>query len=95
MYKNSPLCLPQRGEIRRRLVRKNLRIALLRITIFILTFLINTVSFAQNKVDMADTMRSNGKIYVVVAVCLTILIGLFIYVSVVDKKISRVEKNKE
>jgi hypothetical protein len=54
--------------------------------------------FAQNKVEevkMADSMRSNGKIYVVVAVCLTILIGLFIYVFMVDRKISRFEKNKE
>ncbi len=47
---------------------------------------------AQDKVEMADTMRSNGKIYVVVAVCLTILIGLFIYVFALDRKISRMEK---
>ena len=52
-------------------------------------------AFAQDKVDMADGMRSNGKIYVVVAVCLTILIGLFIYIFLLDKKISRFEKNKE
>jgi hypothetical protein len=52
-------------------------------------------SFAQEKVEMADTMRSNGKIYVVVAVSLTILIGLFIYLLFLDKKISRFEKNKE
>jgi predicted membrane protein len=55
---------------------------------------LNTASFAQ-KVEMADTMRSNGKIYVVVAVCLTILIGLFIYVFILDKKITRFEKNKD
>lgn len=52
-------------------------------------------AFAQDKVEMADNMRSNGKIYVLVAVCLTILIGLFIYVFLVDKKISRFEKNRE
>lgn len=46
------------------------------------------------KVEMADIMRSNGKIYDVVAVCLTILIGLFIYVFMVDRKISKIEKNK-
>ena len=51
--------------------------------------------FAQQKVEMADTMRSNGKIYVVVAVCITILIGLFIYIFILDKKITRFEKNKE
>ena len=50
--------------------------------------------FAQeNKtVEMADVMRSNGKIYVVVAVCLTILIGLFLYVWNVDRKITKLEK---
>ena len=61
----------------------------------VLLIMINTSVFAQDKVDMADTMRSNGKIYVVVAVCLTILIGLFIYVARVDRKISRFEKNKD
>ncbi len=52
-------------------------------------------SFAQEKPEMADVFRANGKIYVVVAVCLTILIGLFIYVFIVDRKISRLEKRKD
>jgi protein-S-isoprenylcysteine O-methyltransferase Ste14 len=52
-----------------------------------------TVSFAQGGQDNADMMRSNGKIYVVVAVCLTILIGLFLYVLSVDRKISKIEKD--
>lgn len=51
-------------------------------------------ALAQDKPEMADTMRSNGKIYVVVAVCLTILTGLFIYVLSIDRKISRMEKEK-
>ena len=58
-----------------------------------LGLLLNAVVFAQDKPGMADTMRSNGKIYVVVAVCLTILIGLFIYVFIVDRKVSRMERN--
>ena len=49
---------------------------------------------AQAKPEMADVMRSNGKIYIVVAVCLTILIGLFLYVMTIDRKISRVEKER-
>lgn len=50
-------------------------------------------SFAQEKkVEMADTMRSNGRIYVVVAVVLTILAGLILYVVKLDRKISRLEK---
>ena len=46
------------------------------------------------KVEMADLMRSNGKIYVVVAVVLTILIGLLLYVFRLDRKISKLEKDK-
>ena len=59
-------------------------------------FGLNAVCFAQdNKPEMADVMRSNGKIYVVVAVCLTILIGLFIYVFLLDRKITRLEKGRD
>lgn len=49
-------------------------------------------SMAQNQPEMADVMRSNGKIYVVVTVCLVILIGLFLYVWRIDRKISKLEK---
>lgn len=54
----------------------------------------NNIVIAQGKppVEMADVMRSNGKIYIVVAICLTILIGLFLYVWSVDRKISKLEK---
>lgn len=57
--------------------------------------MLSTVAVAQDKPEMADIMRSNGKIYVVVAVCLTILIGLFMYVFILDRKISRLENNKD
>jgi predicted Na+-dependent transporter len=58
-----------------------------------LTLLMTTlISFSQEKVEMADTMRSNGRIYVVVAVALTILIGLVLYVVRIDRKISKLER---
>jgi predicted Na+-dependent transporter len=60
-----------------------------------LTLLMTTlISFAQEKVEMADTMRSNGRIYVVVAVVLTILIGLVLYMIRLDRKIAKLEKEK-
>ncbi|HSB92566.1 MAG TPA: hypothetical protein VLC28_05585 [Flavitalea sp.] len=40
----------------------------------------------------ATGMRSNEKIFVVVAVVVTILAGLFIYLARLDKKISKLEK---
>jgi len=45
-----------------------------------------------NEVEMADVMRSNGKIYVVVSVLLAILIGLIVYLISIDRKLSRLEK---
>jgi len=49
--------------------------------------------FAQDKpVSMADQMRSNGRIYVVVAVMVTILVGLVLYIIRIDRKLSRLEK---
>ena len=51
------------------------------------------VIFAQDKkVEMADTMRSNGRIYVVVAVVITILTGLILYVVRLDRKMSKLER---
>jgi CcmD family protein len=49
----------------------------------------NYVLFAQG---MADKMRSNGKIYVVVAVLVTIFIGLLLYLIRLDRKITKLEK---
>ena len=56
---------------------------------------IQLIVMAQDKpkIEMADTMRSNGKIYVVVAVVLTILVMLIIYLFRIDRKISKLEKN--
>lgn len=42
--------------------------------------------------EMADTFRSDGKIYVVVAIILIILIGLFVYLFATDRKVSALEK---
>ncbi len=62
--------------------------------LLVLFVLAATTSFAQdnNNVEMADLMRSNGRIYVVVAVMLTILIGLILYLVRLDRKMSRLEK---
>jgi CcmD family protein len=49
-------------------------------------------STENKKIEMADAMRSNGKIYVVVAVLVIILSGLFFYVVRLDRKINKMEK---
>ena len=49
-------------------------------------------STSQKKPEMADVMRSNGKIYVVVTVVIIILTGLIVYVARLDAKIGKLEK---
>ena len=51
--------------------------------------------FAQEHVEMADTMRSEGKIYVVVAMILVILFGFIGYLFTIDRKMGRLEKRLE
>lgn len=53
---------------------------------------INEDDYGNTSVEMADTMRSNGKIYVVVAVVMTIFTGLIAYTIVIDRKVSRIER---
>ena len=44
------------------------------------------------QVSDPDFMRSTGKIYVVAAVTIVILVSIFIYLIILDRKISRIEK---
>jgi|688.fasta_scaffold10225_12 protein-S-isoprenylcysteine O-methyltransferase Ste14 len=59
----------------------------------VLVLLLFTIStFGQSQeVPMADGMRAEGKIYVVVAIVLLILSGLIGYLFFLDKKVSKLE----
>jgi len=60
----------------------------------LLTFLMaSSISAQAQDPEMADVMRSNGKIYVVVGVILIVVIGLLVYLFSLDKKVSRIEKS--
>ena len=45
-------------------------------------------------IAMADVLRSEGKIYVVVLIFLIIISGLFLYLYRLEKKIDPIEKEK-
>lgn len=65
-----------------------------KISLLVLPVLLSITAQAQTDTNAGtDLMRSNGKIYVVVAVVLAILIGLFAYVFSLDRKISKMEKS--
>ncbi len=47
---------------------------------------------AAQDAEMADTLRSEGKIFVVVAIILVIFLGLIALLIYTDRKVSRLEK---
>jgi CcmD family protein len=57
--------------------------------------LIAAIPTAMAQTEMADVMRSNGKIYVVVTVLATIFAGIFAYLVFLDRRISQLEKEKK
>ncbi len=59
-----------------------------------LMLLITTLSlFAQaSDIEMADALRSNGKIYIVVISIVIILLGLLVYLFAIDKRLKMLEK---
>jgi len=61
-----------------------------------LLLLLSVVTFAaQAQVKEESLMRSSGRIYVVIAVILTILAGLILYLVRLEKKIGKLEKSQK
>ena len=63
---------------------------------FMLLFclLLASVAQAQNdRPEMADVMRADGKIGVVVAVLATIFAGIFVYLIRLDRRLTRLERD--
>ncbi|HSC52636.1 MAG TPA: hypothetical protein VLC98_03395 [Phnomibacter sp.] len=50
-------------------------------------------TLVRKPVEMADTMRSNGKIYVVVAVLTIIFVGIIFYLVRLEARIKQLEKS--
>ena len=51
------------------------------------------VNAQQNQpIEMADEMRSSGKIYVVITTLVIIFIGLSIYLFSIDRRLKKIEK---
>lgn len=59
----------------------------------------NKIAITENdydnrSVEMADTFRKEGKIYVVVGTLGTVLAGIIVYLIVLDRKISKIEQSE-
>jgi len=67
---------------------------LLSIIILSLSLLLPFHLLAQaDDVEMADLMHQNGKIYVVVTVVGVVLVGLFVFLMIIDKRLRKLEKS--
>jgi uncharacterized membrane protein len=73
------------------------------ITIALLIFSLNALAqekipvtesdYSNNSVEMADRMRADGKIYVLLGIILIVFAGITVYLISTDRKISKLEKN--
>ncbi len=68
----------------------------------VLTFvllILSTLTYAQDSVaqnpDMASSLRSSGKIYVVVLVLATIFAGIIAFLIYLERRLSRMERHPE
>ena len=62
---------------------------------FLVFWSISLLTTAQGEVEMADNFRGEGKIYVVVAVILVILAGIFITLIRLDQRLKKLEKESK
>lgn len=60
------------------------------VTLILMTLVVTV--YGQDQVQMADNLRAEGKIYVVVAIILIILAGLIFYLFLMDRKVNKLEK---
>lgn len=62
------------------------------LTVLSLILISSIVSARPSEIEMADAMLENGKIYVVIAVLCTVFMGLVVYTIMIDRKLSKLEK---
>ena len=66
------------------------KLNLKKVILFVLLLISNLV-FGQ-QIEMADKMKESGKIYVVVAVLVTVFIGIIIYLIAQERRLKKIEK---
>ena len=74
---------------------KKIRTISFRKCLLTLLMLLPVFSYAQKPVEMADTFRSNGKIYVVLLVICTIFAGIILFLVYLERKIKKLEQNQK
>lgn len=54
---------------------------------------ISEEDYSNNKIEMADAMRADGKIYVLVAIIVTLFAGFMVYTIITERRIKKLEKS--
>jgi hypothetical protein len=61
-----------------------------------MTFLLPLLTKAQSAApEMADEIRGNGKIYIVLACVLMVLFGMIAFLLILEKRLARIEKENK
>ena len=76
-------------------MKKIVSAVLFQLLVLLVTISVAYAQEANSGIEMADTMRSEGKIYVVVLVVIILFSGLVFYAFNTDQKLSKVEKEIE
>lgn len=66
-----------------------------KIVVFVVALLSSGLTWGQesaSKPEMAEGLKANGMIYIVVIVLLVVFAGIVIYLISIDRKLSRIEK---
>ena len=63
-----------------------------RFSLLLTLLLIAQTSMAQQTVEMADKLRADGKIWVVVTVIAAVFFGIIVYLVRLDSKIGKLER---
>lgn len=77
-------------------MKKILTIALLFFSLNVLAqekIEVTEADYSNSSVEMADQMRADGKIYVLVGIIAIIFAGIVVYIVSTDRRISKLEKN--
>ncbi len=74
------------------MIQKKLLSSLSILTLFLLPFFTSAQSAGP---EMADEMRSNGKIYIVLACVLLVLSGIIAFLLMMENRLSRLEKENK
>lgn len=56
---------------------------------------ITTEDYQNSGIEMADRMREDGKIYVLVGIIGIVFVGILVYLISTERKVSRLEKMME